>query len=85
MGILVYTPELEEKIRTRQLLPRDSEEEVEIRAHMLYATALLTEDVNALRPPELQVIIPQVDARLWLQLPHDALAAPPDAHHHVLT
>jgi hypothetical protein len=66
MGILVYAPELEEKIRTHQLIPRDSEEEVEIRAHMLYATALLTEDVNALRPPELQVIIPQVDARLWL-------------------
>ena len=33
--------------------------------HMLYASALLTEDINALRPPELQVIIPQVDARLW--------------------
>ena len=66
MGILVYSPELEEKIRTRQLVPRDSEEEVEIRAHMLYASALLTEDVNALRPAELQVIIPQVDARLWL-------------------
>ena len=66
MGILVYSPELEEKILTRQLIPRDSEEEVEIRAQMLYATALLTEDVNALRPPELQVIIPQVDARLWL-------------------
>ena len=66
MGILAYSPELEEKIRTRQTIPRYSEEEVEIRAHMLYATALLTEDVNALRPPELQVIIPQVDARLWL-------------------
>jgi len=66
MGILAYAPELEEKIRTRQAIPRDSEEEVEIRAHMLYASALLTEDVNALRPAELQVIIPQVDARLWL-------------------
>jgi hypothetical protein len=66
MDILAYSPELEEKIRTRTLVPRDSEEEVEIRAHMLYATALLTEDVNALRPAELQVIIPQVDARLWL-------------------
>ena len=32
----------------------------------LYATALLTEDINALRPPELRVIIPEVDARLWL-------------------
>ena len=66
MGILVYSPQLDETIRTRQLIPRDSEEEIEIRAHMLYATALLTEDINALRPPELQVIIPQLDARLWL-------------------
>ena len=66
MGILVYSPELEERIRTHQTIPRDSEEEIEIRAHMLYATALLTEDINALRPAELQVIIPQVDARLWL-------------------
>jgi hypothetical protein len=65
MGIMVYTPELEEKILTGELLPRDSEEEIEIRAHMLYATALLTEEINARRPPESQVIIPQVDARLW--------------------
>lgn len=66
MDIMVYTPELEEKINSGQLIPRDSDEEIEIRAHMLYASALLTEDINALRPPELQVIIPQVDARLWL-------------------
>jgi hypothetical protein len=66
MGILVYSPELDRKIATHQLIPRDSDEEVEIRAHMLFASALLTEEINALRPPELQVIIPQVDARLWL-------------------
>lgn len=65
MDILVYTPELEEKINSHQLIPRDSDEEIEIRAHMLYASTLLTEDINALRPAELQVIIPQVDARLW--------------------
>jgi len=66
MDILVYSPELDAKINGHQLIPRDSDEEIEIRAHMLYATALLTEDINALRPPELQVIIPQVDARLWV-------------------
>ena len=65
MGILVYTPELDDKIEQGVLIPRDSDEEIEIRAHMLYATALLTEELNALRPPELEVIIPQVDARLW--------------------
>jgi len=66
MDILVYSPRLDEKIKTHQLIPRDSEEEIEIRAQMLYASALLTEDINALRPKELRVIIPQVDARLWL-------------------
>ncbi len=66
MDILVYSPQLDEKIRAHRLIPRDSEEEIEIRAQMLYATALLTEDINALRPRELQVIIPQLDARLWL-------------------
>ena len=65
MDILVYSPALEEKIRSHQLIPRDSDEEIEIRAHMLYASALLTEDINARRPAELSVIIPQVDARLW--------------------
>ena len=65
MGILHYTPELEERIQQGDLIPRDSDEEIEIRAHMLYASALLTEEINQRRPPELQVIIPQVDARLW--------------------
>ena len=69
MEIMVYTPELEERINTGKLVPRDSDEEIEIRAHMLYATALLTEEINARRPPELQVIIPQVDARLWSSYP----------------
>ncbi len=66
MDIMVYAPELEEKINSGRLIRRDSDEEIEIRAHMLYATALLTEDINALRPPESQIIIPQLDARLWL-------------------
>jgi hypothetical protein len=65
MGILSYSPELENAIRTHQLIARDSQQEIEIRAHSLYATALLREDINKLRPAELQIIIPQVDARLW--------------------
>lgn len=65
MGILRYAPALERAIATGQLIPRDSPEEIEIRAHTLYATALLREEVNKLRPPDKQVIIPQVDARLW--------------------
>jgi len=65
LGITSYSAELEHAINTYQLIPRDSHREVEIRAHCLYATALLTEEINRLRPASEQVIIPQIDARLW--------------------
>ncbi len=65
MGITSYSPELEQAINSYRMIPRDSTQEVEIRAHSLYATALLAEEVNKLRPPDRQVIIPQVDARIW--------------------
>jgi len=65
MGIFEYSEALEQTIRAGKLIPRDSPQEVEIRAHTLYATALLTEEINLRRPSEMQVIIPQVDARLW--------------------
>lgn len=66
LGILKYSPALEKTINTYQMIERDSPQEVEIRAHMLYATALLREEVNKIRPAEMQVIIPQIDARMWL-------------------
>jgi hypothetical protein len=65
MGITSYSPALEQAINTYQLIPRDSRQEIEIRAHCLYATALLADEINKLRPPDQQVIIPQIDARLW--------------------
>jgi putative queuosine salvage protein len=65
LGITSYSPELESAINTHQLIVRDSRREIEIRAHCLYATALLAEEVNKLRGPKEQVIIPQIDARLW--------------------
>jgi hypothetical protein len=65
LGIFTYSPELEHAINSHQMVPRDSSQEIEIRAHTLYATALLTEEINKLRPKELQIIIPQIDARLW--------------------
>ena len=66
LGILKYSPELEHKINSYEMLARDSAQEIEIRAHMLYGTALLREEVNKIRPADMQVIIPQIDARLWL-------------------
>ena len=77
LGITSYSNDLEHAINTYQLIPRDSRQEIEIRAHCLYATALLTEEINRLRaagPPSAsahsnetmpQVITPQIDARLW--------------------
>jgi Queuosine salvage protein len=65
MGMTSYSPELEHAINTYQMIPRDSRQEIEIRAHCLYATALLADEINKLRPPAQQIIIPQIDARLW--------------------
>ena len=65
MGIFEYEPSLERRINEGVEIPRDSDEEIEIRAQTLYATALLTDAVNAHRPAHLQLVIPQVDYRLW--------------------
>jgi hypothetical protein len=65
LGITSYSAELEHAINTYQMIPRDSRQEVEIRAHCIYATALLCEEVNKIRPKDQQIIIPQIDARLW--------------------
>ena len=65
MGIVSYEPELEAAISRGDHIPRDSDEEVEIRAHTLYATALLTDAINGLRPAELALVVPQLDFRLW--------------------
>ena len=65
MGMTSYSPSLEQTINTYQMIPRDSTQEIEIRAHCLYATALLTDEINKLRSPDQQIIIPQIDARLW--------------------
>jgi hypothetical protein len=65
LGITSYSKELEHAINTYQLIPRDSRWEIELRAHCIYSTALLREEINKLRSPDTQVIIPQIDARLW--------------------
>lgn len=65
MGVLGYSDELAGRIRDGRLIEPDSVEEVEIRAHTIYATSLLAEEVNLRRRPDAQVIDPQIDARLW--------------------
>jgi hypothetical protein len=65
MGILVYSPELAAAVDSRTLILRDSDEEIEIRAATVWATAELTEAVNAQRPDDMQLVIPRIDYRLW--------------------
>jgi hypothetical protein len=65
MGITSYSPALENSIQSHQLIARNSTQEVEIRAHTLYATALLADEINKVRAPDQQILIPQIDARLW--------------------
>ena len=65
LGMTSYSSELEDVINSQHMILRDSPEEVEIRAHCIYATALLTEEINKIRPADAQILIPQVDARLW--------------------
>jgi putative queuosine salvage protein len=66
LGITHYSDELETAIREGRPVDAGSPWEVEIRAHTIYACEELTRRVNELRPPELQAIVPQVDARLWV-------------------
>ena len=51
LGIISYSAELEDAINARQVIPRDSEEEVEIRAATIWACHLLTHAINERRPP----------------------------------
>jgi hypothetical protein len=66
MGILRYSDELDRAIGDGELIEAGSSQEIELRAHTIHAVSLLTGRVNELRPPELQVIAPQIDARLWV-------------------
>ncbi len=48
LGILRYSPDLAEKIDRRQELPASSEEEIEIRAHTIWAIELLKQELEKL-------------------------------------
>ena len=65
MGVLEYSVELATAIDSGEEVRRDSREEIEIRAHTLFAMGHLTDAINRRRPADLQVIVPQVDYRLW--------------------
>lgn len=66
MGILRYSEPLARAVDSWTLLEAGSSWEVEIRAATVWGCHLLCEAVNALRPPALQVVDAQIDARFWL-------------------
>ena len=65
LGIISYSDGLEDAINARNLIARDSDEEVEIRAASIWACHLLTRAINARRPADRQVIDTVLDTRLW--------------------
>ncbi len=65
LGILSYSPALNETIESRQIVEADGEAEIEIRAATIWSVHLLTTEINRLRPADRQVIDPIIDARLW--------------------
>jgi hypothetical protein len=50
-GVLVYSDKLKSKIQNEELITKDSEEEVEIRANTIYACELLREKLSGLSRP----------------------------------
>ena len=65
LGIFDYTPELAATIDEGREVPGGSDAENELRAHTIYATALLTDAINRIRPADLRIVVPQLDYRLW--------------------
>jgi hypothetical protein len=53
------------------MIERDSTEEIEIRAATIYVTAKLTEEINKSKNLDEQIIIPQLDFKLWTQFHAD--------------
>ena len=80
LGIFGYSDALEEAISSGSLIEAGSPQEVELRAHTIYATALLTDEVE--RPPPARAAGDRpADRRpLLAPLPQDAPPASPDAH-----
>ena len=66
MGILRYSDELAAAVDSWTPVEAGGSWEVEIRAATVWACHLLAARVNELRPPELQVVEAQIDARFWL-------------------
>jgi len=63
LGILVYSDSLEKKVDNRELLKKDSNEEIEIRACMVWAVELIKQKLQE-KFPNISSI--DIDNHLWL-------------------
>jgi hypothetical protein len=79
-GVLHYTPDLDQKITSLQLIPPDTAEEIEIRSATIWAVEYLRQ---ALAGQGLSLTSQQIDVRLWdlgQSLPDDV-----EPYHRTLT
>lgn len=63
LGILKYSPNLQERIKSGRLIAKDSLDEQEIRAQTVRAQTMLLERLNRIRSQEITFV--QLDYRLW--------------------
>lgn len=64
VGILVYSPDLEDRVQSRRAIESGSVEEQEIRAQTVRAQIELLEAINSLRSSKIDFI--RLDYRLWM-------------------
>jgi len=65
LGILEYSKDLAYKIDNKILIPEGSDEEIEIRAHTIYASDILCKEINKYRKDKVAPYM--VDEYLWLE------------------
>jgi hypothetical protein len=80
MGILKYEKSLAQKVDNQEIIPANSQEELEIRASTIHASQKLIEKINQIKKnPDDKVNALHIDAKLWLE------SRKPEGTHHHLT
>ncbi|MBR9691910.1 hypothetical protein GOV06_03925 [Candidatus Woesearchaeota archaeon] len=63
LGIFQYEKSLQQRINSKQLIEKDSREEIELRANTIYAADLLIKEINKHRTEKINAL--NLDAKLW--------------------
>jgi len=67
MGILEYEKSLAERVDSQQIIPVNSQEELEIRASTIHAAQIIMEEINKTKAPQDKINAMHMDAKLWLE------------------